>query len=77
MGAPKCAVLATVQEPNLAHWTRAEKRPGVVASSAELSERHGWHAWSQSDTTLNLTVMHHSFLGAYVETEARKLDADW
>jgi hypothetical protein len=69
--------VATVQEPNLAHLTRAEKRPEGVASSVELSGRHAWYVWSQLDRILNLTVLHHSLPGAYVGTEARKLDAGW
>ena len=77
MGARKCAVVATVQEPNLARLTRAEKRPGVVAGSVELSGRHAWYAWSQLDKIRNLTARHHSLLGAYVRMEARKLDAGW
>jgi hypothetical protein len=66
-----------VQEPNLARLTRAEKRPGEVASSVELSGRHAWYAWSQLDKIRNLTVRHHSLLGAYVGTEVHKLDAGW
>jgi hypothetical protein len=43
----------------------------------ELSGRHAWYAWSQLDKIRNLTVRHHSLLGAYVGTEVHKLDAGW